>query len=100
MEDFEITGGKFKENVSTKKHAMIQYFGLTPTKQPIILSRVYEGEKEIDKEHVKKLIQDKESSLILLNNQNKTNQLEYIDEILQEEYGYIPITIDFNFNFQ
>lgn len=83
-----------------KFHAMIQFFGISPNGEPMIMCQIYEGEKEIDVEEIKKLISQKESKIVLLGNQNKTNQLEVLDQILKEEYDYIPLMIDYSFNFQ
>jgi hypothetical protein len=98
LDNIEVT---FKKDKETKEiFALLQGIGLTPTKQPIILTRLYRGNKEIDFDKVKKLSQEKESKIVLLGGQNKKNQLDIIDDILQNEYDYKVVDITYNFNFQ
>jgi phosphomevalonate kinase len=93
----ETINVEIKQNDKTY-YAMIQFL-IKENNKTKIISRVYTGKKEINEYEIKKLIDENKSNLILLNNKNKLNDIEMLDKIIQENYEYTIIPIDFIFNF-
>jgi len=89
-----------KESNIEEKHILVQYIGLNPQGNPVILSRIYKGKKEINSEELNKLLKEKETKLILIDNSDKMKQIYNLDEILKNEYEYVVLKIDYNFNFR